>query len=179
MDGKEYFMSNLVIRKLVLSLILTIGSLLTLPSFAWPEVDHMNMCGAAAKVSRTYAGNFKGWQSRDRYVAGKAQAGQYYRENCPRTFAPSNVAPAYKVVRKARKVRRYKRRSKYITKCRYVRKCTRVKRSKRKVSRKKRAKKYPRIARSSKARRFKRRVRYDKHADCVRVDRVNRAGSSD
>ena len=165
-------MSNSAIRKLVLSLILTIGSLFTLPSFAWPEVDHMNMCGAAAKVSRVYAGNFKGWQARDSYVAGKTRAGNYYRTNCP-----GIVAPVKKVVRKARKVRRNKRRSAYVTKCRYVKKCTKVKRSKR-ASRKKRAKRYPRIARSSKARRFKRRVKYDKHADCVRVDRVNRSGSA-
>jgi len=166
-------MSNSAIRKLVLSLILTIGSLFTLPSFAWPEVDHMNMCGAAAKTSRVYAGNFKGWQARDNYVAGKARAGKYYRTNCPEI-----VAPVKKVVRKARKVRKNKRRSAYVTKCRYVKKCTKVKRSRSKrASRKKRAKRYPRIARSSKARRFKRKVKYDKHADCVRVDRVNGYGS--
>jgi len=167
-------MSNSTIRKLVLSLILTIGSLFTLPSYAWPEVDHMNMCGAAAKTSRVYSGNFKGWQARDQYVNSKRRAGYYYRSNCP-----GIVAPTKKVVRKARKVRRKaKRRSTYVTKCRYVKRCVKVKRSKKRVYRKKRAKRYSRIARSSKARRFKRTVKYDKHADCVRVDRVNGAGSA-
>jgi len=166
-------MSNSVIRKLVLSLILTIGSLFTLPGYAWPEVDHMNMCGAAAKTSRVYSGNFKGWQARDQYVESKRRAGYYYRTNCP-----GIVAPTKKVIRKARKVRRKVRRRRAYTKCYYVKRCVKVKRGKRRVYRKKRAKRYPRIARSSKARRFKRTVKYDKHADCVRVDRVNRAGSA-
>ncbi len=169
-------MSNSTIRKLVLSIILTFFSFFTLPSYAWPEVDHMNMCGPAAKTSRVYRGEFKGWQSRDQYVANNRRVGYYYRTNCPRI-----VAPAKKVVRKARKVRS-KKRSRYVTKCRYVKRCTKVKRSNKRrskrVTRKKRSKKYRTIARSRKARKFKRTVKYDLHADCVQVDRVNSTGSS-
>ena len=139
-------MSNSTIRKLVLSIILTFGSFLSLPSYAWPEVDHMNMCGPAAKTSRTYGGEFKGWQSRDRYVANNRRAGYYYRNNCPGT-----AAPVKKVIKKARKVKRTKKRA---------------------------SKKYPYIAKSSKARKFKRTVKYDKHADCVQVDRMNTSGSA-
>ncbi|HIQ15175.1 MAG TPA: hypothetical protein EYH38_06355 [Leucothrix sp.] len=161
-------MSNSTIRKLVLSIILTFGSFLSLPSYAWPEVDHMNMCGPAAKISRTYGGEFKGWQSRDRYVANNRRAGYYYRNNCPET-----VAPVKKIVKKVRKVRKSKKRSRYVTKCKYVKRCRKVKRTKKRVS-----KKYPYIAKSSKARKFKRTVKYDKHADCVQVDRVNTTGSA-
>ncbi len=171
-------MSNSTIRKLVLSIIFTFFSFFTLPSYAWPEVDHMNMCGPAAKTSRVYRGEFKGWQSRDQYVVNNRRTGYYYRTNCPGT-----VAPVKKVVRKARKVRKSRRkRSRYVTKCRYVKRCTKVKRSKKRrskrVTRKKRSKKYRTIARSRKARKFKRTVKYDLHADCVQVDRVNSAGSS-
>ncbi len=174
-------MSNLAIKKLVFSLILIIGSLFTLPSYAWPEVDHMNMCGSAVKTARAYGGGFKGWNSHDQYVALKSRSGAYYRANCPDTYAPSNVAPTKRIIRKKRIVRKKRRvrkvrRGRYVTKCRYVKRCTKV-RAKR-IKKRHAARKYPYIARSSRARKFRRTVKYDKHADCVRVDRVNRSGRS-
>ncbi len=167
-------MSYSAIRKLVLSLILITGSLMTLPTYAWPEVDHMNMCGSAVKTARAYSGGFRGWSSHDRYVALKSQSGAYYRANCPDIVAPVNARPAKKVLRKKRRVRKTRRRSRrYVTKCRYVKRCTKVR-----VKKRRKARKYPYISRSSKARKFKRTVKYDKHADCVRVDRVNNTGSA-
>ena len=147
----DILMKNLTtfftMRKLVLSLILTIGSFLTLPAYAWPEVDHMNMCGAAAKTVRAYGGSFRGWQAHDNFVGYRNRAGYYYRNNCPET-----VAPVKKVAKKT-----YKKPAKKVYK--------------------KRVKKV-RIAKSSKARKFKRRVKYDEHADCARVDRMNGYGSA-
>ena len=196
-------MSNSTIKKLVLSLILTIASLFTLPTYAWPEVDTMNMCGSAVKTARAYGGGFKGWQSRDQYVNQKSRTGAYYQNNCPGTIAPAKAYPAKRAVkrvrkvrkarkarktrkvrraRKARKSRSRKSRKRYVTKCRYVKRCTKVRAKKRIKKRraKKRGKakrKYPYIAKSKRAKRFKRKVRvkYDKHADCARVDRVNRS----
>jgi len=127
--------------KWLLSLFLLIASVLTLPAYAWPEVDHMNMCGAPVKVDRAYAGGFRGWAAHDIYTNYKRRAGYYYRTNCPGTKAP---VKAKKVYKKKRIV--------------------------------KRATKKTRIARSSKAKSFTRKVKYDKHADCVRVDGMNRSG---
>ena len=135
-------MNKPAIKKLLLSLFLTIGSLLSSSVYAWPEVDHMNMCGAAIKVSQKYAGNFKGWAARDNYVNRVRRAGYYYRTNCPQTVAPVKKKNNQKTV--ARKV------LKVLPK---------------------------RIMRSSKAKSFKRTVKYDKHADCVRVDKMNQSGA--
>jgi len=126
-------------KRLILSLLLTIGSFLTLPAYAWPEVDHMNMCGGAAKTVRAYGGNFRGWAAHDNYIAYRGKA-YYLRSNCPTTVAPVKKAAKKKVV-------------------------------KRKV-----AAKPVRIAKSSKAKAFKRTVKYDLHADCVQVDRMNSSG---
>ena len=132
--------------KWLLSLFLLIASLLTLPAYAWPEVDHMNMCGAPVKVDRAYAGGFRGWPAHDIYVNYKRRAGYYYRTNCPGIKAPVKAKKVYK--------------KKPVYKKRIV----------------KRASKKLRIARSSKTKRFLRKVKYDKHADCVRVDAMNRLG---
>ena len=129
------------IKKWLLGLAFTVSSILTLPAYAWPEVDHMNMCGAPTKV--VHAG-WQGWGQHDRYVAKRGNA-YYLQTNCPTTVAPvKKAAPAKKKV---------------------------VKRSYRKAG-----KKSVRIAKSSKAKSFKRKVKYDEHADCMRVDRMNGAG---
>lgn len=80
-------------RKAVLAFILTVGSLFTLPAFAWPEVDHMNMCGSATKVVRTYGGASQGWAQRDHYLERRGNA-YYFRANCPDTKAPVKKAKA-------------------------------------------------------------------------------------
>lgn len=137
-------MNKPVLKKLLLSLFLTIGSLLTTSAFAWPEVDHMNMCGSAAKMSQTYAGSFKGWAARDNHVNKVRRGGYYYRTNCPKTVAPVKKKTSKNTVMKVVKT----------------------------------TKKTKRIARSSKAKSFKRRVKYDEHADCVRVDGMNQSGAA-
>ena len=114
----------------MLGLVITLGSLLTLPAYAWPEVDHMNMCGSATKAVQ---GGFTNWAQYDRYVAKRGNA-YYLRTNCPNTVAPTKKAA-------------------------YVKKAV--------------VKKSARIARSSKAKSFKRRVKYDEKVDCARVDRMN------
>ena len=140
-------MNKYTIKRLIMALILTVGSLISLPSYAWPEVDHMNMCGAAAKVDRAYGGNFKGWVARDRFVTQKRRAGAYYRANCPETVAP---------VKKASKKKIYVKKAKRTYKKKVVKKV--------------------RIAKSSKAKSFRKKVKYDEHADCVRVDKMNAYG---
>ena len=137
----DYFMNKPTLKKLLLSLFLIISGLLTSSAYAWPEVDHMNMCGAASKVSQKYAGNFKGWAARDHYVNKIRRAGYYYKANCPKTVAPAKKS-AKKMIKKAKLVKA----------------------------------KTKRIARSGKAKSFKRKVKYDKHADCVRVDGMNQSG---
>jgi len=122
------------IKRWLLGLAFIVSSVLTLPTYAWPEVDHMNMCGAPTKP--VHAG-WQGWAQHDRYIAKRGNA-YYLRTNCPTTVAP--------VKKKA------------------------VKKSYRKVA------KSTRIAKSSKAKSFKRKVKYDEHADCARVDRMNGYG---
>ncbi len=76
------------------------GSFLTLPAYAWPEVDHMNMCGSATK---TVHGGWKGWAQHDRFVAKRGN-GYYFRTNCPNTKSPVKKATYKKpAVRKVAK----------------------------------------------------------------------------
>lgn len=119
-------------KKWMLVLVLTLGSFLTLPAYAWPEVDHMNMCGSATKAVKT---GFTNWAQYDRYVAKRGNA-YYLRTNCPDIVTP-------------------------VKKVKYV------------AVKKTIARKSVRIVKSSKAKSFKRRVRYDEKADCARVDRMN------
>jgi len=139
-------------RKILLSVILTLGSLLTLPAYAWPEVDHMNMCGSAVKVARVYGGGFKGWKAHDTYTHYRERAGYYYRNNCPGIVAP--VKPYKKKIKKS-----------------VVKKATPTKALKTKG-----AAKPVKIAKSSRVKSFQRKVTYDKHADCARVDKMNGSG---
>jgi hypothetical protein len=134
-------------KKLLLAILLTLGSLMTLPAFAWPEVDHMNMCGPATKVVRAYKGNSQGFAARDRYIAKRGNA-YYFRTNCPNTTAPVKAtAKKANVAYKAKKTKRV------------IRKTTKV-------------------SKGANARKISKRLRggYDKHADCVRVDRMNSYG---
>jgi len=135
-------------KKWMLGLALTLGSFLTLPAYAWPEVDHMNMCGSATKAVQSYAGGWKGWAQYDRYVAQRGKA-YYLRANCPKIVAPVKKANYAPVKKKA------------------------VKKSYRNSGTKR-----LRIAKSSKAKSFKRSVKYDEHADCARVDRMNGYGAA-
>lgn len=73
-------------KKLSLAFIITLMTLFAAPAHAWPEVDHMNMCGAAAKVIRDYKGNPKAWSDRDKYTESR-KAALYFRANCPETVA--------------------------------------------------------------------------------------------
>ena len=127
----------------LLGLLFTATSVLTLPAYAWPEVDHMNMCGAATKVVQAYGGNWKGWNQHDKYIASRGTA-YYLRSNCPKTVAPVKSA---KVKSAAKKVY-----NKPVI--------------------------ISRIAKSTKAKSFKRTVKYDEKADCARVDRMNGYGSA-
>lgn len=140
----DNFMNKPTIKKLLLSLSLMISSLLATSAYAWPEVDHMNMCGSATKVSQTYAGSFKGWAARDNFVNKLRRGGYYYRTNCPKIVAPIKKKVSNKSV----------------------------------MSVVKKIKKANPIVRSSKAKSFKRTVKYDEHADCVRVDRMNQTGTA-
>lgn len=94
-------------------MVLSLGGVLVLPVFAWPEVDHMNMCGAATKSVQAYAGNWKGWGQHDNYIARRGSA-YYLRTNCPKTVAPTKKKASYKIAKvvKAKKVRKVVKRAK-------------------------------------------------------------------
>lgn len=89
-------------KKWMLVLVLTLGSFLTLPAYAWPEVDHMNMCGSATKAVQ---GGFTNWAQYDRYVAKRGNA-YYLRTNCPNIVAPTKKVAS---VKKAKYVKVKKR----------------------------------------------------------------------
>ncbi len=146
------------IKKYLLPLALLLGSMVSMPAYAWPDVDHMNMCGAPAKVARSYAGDFKSWAAYDNYVAKRGKA-HYFRTMCPQVKAVKNYKKVANVANKVAK-RTAKKAVKRTVKKRAVRKST------------------PRIARSTKAKSFKRRVKYNEKADCVRVDRMNASGAA-
>jgi hypothetical protein len=108
-------------KKLLLTVILTLGSFMTLPAFAWPEVDHMNMCGPATRVVRAYKGDSQGFVQRDRYIAKRGNA-YYYRTNCPNIKAPlTKVASKQSktVYKKARQIRKTGKAKKIIKKLRH------------------------------------------------------------
>ena len=73
-------------KKLSISLIFTLMTVFASSAHAWPEVDHMNMCGAASKVIRDYKGNPKAWTNRDMYTESR-KAALYFQANCPETKA--------------------------------------------------------------------------------------------
>lgn len=73
-------------KKLTTAIIFTLTIFLATSAYAWPETDHMNMCGSAAKVIRDYKGNPKAWQNRDLYTESR-KAQLYFQANCPETKA--------------------------------------------------------------------------------------------
>lgn len=104
------------IKRLVLSLIFTLGSVMTLPAHAWPDTDEMNMCGAAVKQVRAQGANFGGWAAHDVYISQRG-LDYYYRTNCPQSKATKNYkgkdwTPGAKMSkkRKVHKKRTYKAR---------------------------------------------------------------------
>jgi len=82
-------MKIVLIKRLVLLLILGLGSVMTLPAYAWPDTDEMNMCGAAVKNVRSYSGDHRSWAEHDNYVAHRGNA-YYQRTNCPQSKATKN-----------------------------------------------------------------------------------------
>lgn len=75
------------IKKLIAVLTLIMGGIISIPAYAWPEVDHMNMCGSATKVIRGYSGSFRTWGAHDNYVSHLVND-HYLRNNCPNIVAP-------------------------------------------------------------------------------------------
>ncbi|PID45442.1 MAG: hypothetical protein CSB47_08540 [Proteobacteria bacterium] len=73
-------------KKFTIPLIVTLMTAFTGLAHAWPEVDHMNMCGAAVKVIRDYQGDPKSWNDRDKYTELR-KAKLYFQANCPETKA--------------------------------------------------------------------------------------------
>ncbi len=138
------------IKKLVLALIFTVGSFMTLPAYAWPDVDHMNMCGTPAKTVRAYGGSFRGWADHDNYIAQRVGAKYYFRTMCPETKAVKMKKAAYKkpVMKKAKKAV-VKKTAIKVTKVKAVKKVKRVSKSK-----------------------------YNEKLDCARVDRMNASNMS-
>ena len=88
-------MNMSLIKRLVSALILSVGSFLTLPAYAWSDVDHMNMCGAPANTVRAYGGSQQGWNARDNYISARGMA-YYFRTMCPETKAVKIKKAAYK-----------------------------------------------------------------------------------
>jgi hypothetical protein len=84
-----------LIKRLISALILSVGGFLTLPAYAWPDVDHMNMCGAPAKTVRAYSGSHQGWDARDNYISARGMA-YYFRTMCPETKAVKMKNAVYK-----------------------------------------------------------------------------------
>ena len=142
------------IKKLVLALIFTVGSFMTLPAYAWPDVDHMNMCGAAAKTVRAYGGNFRGWAAHDNYIAQRGGAKYYFRTMCPETKAVKMKKAVYKK-RAAKKVKKVIKVNKINNEAKRPVKVTAVKKVKRKVK-----------------------STYNHKLDCARVDGMNASNSS-
>ncbi|KAG1694928.1 hypothetical protein GQR58_006858 [Nymphon striatum] len=62
---------------------------MSLPAYAWPDTDEMNMCGTAIKNVRSYGGDFRGWAAHDNYISQRGKA-YYFRTNCPESKATKN-----------------------------------------------------------------------------------------
>lgn len=142
------------IKRLVLALALTLGSVMTLPAYAWPDTDEMNMCGAAIKTVRAYSGDHHSWAAHDNYVAQRGKA-YYQRTNCPQSKATKNYkgknwAPGSKMraKHKMHKKHMYKKHSKHMHK-RHMK---------------------------HHMKHHGHNPKHKNHADCVRTDRLNNAG---
>ena len=104
------------IERLVLALSVVLGSVMTLPAYAWPDTDEMNMCGSAVKNVRTYEGDFRTWAAHDVYVSHRG-SNYYYSTNCPESKATklktywkpgAKMAPAKAKTRKVHKLHKVK-----------------------------------------------------------------------
>ncbi len=140
------------IKRLVLALALTLGSVMTLPAYAWPDTDEMNMCGAAIKTVRNYAGDHRSWAAHDNYVAQRGKA-YYQRTNCPQSKATKNYkgknwTPGAKMHKKSTHKKHSKKMHKHHMKNHM----------------KKHMKHHGHNP------------KHKNHADCVRTDRLNNAG---
>jgi len=151
-------------KKILLAFVFTATSFITLPAFSWPEVDHMNMCGTASKVVRTYAGSWQGWEQHDRYVSQRGNA-YYFNHNCPQTSAPVVKAKQMTTVKKS--VMAYKPRTPKALSANSTAITGKIKPES--------SSKWL-IERSKRLVVSKRKGGYDKHADCERVDRMNNYG---
>jgi len=149
-------------KNLVFALMLAVGSLFTLPTHAWPDVDHMNMCGAAAKTVRTYNGEFQGWKAHDSYIAKRGMA-YYFRSMCPETKAVKmKKKKAYKKAMPKKPLMKKPEEKKPAMEKPDTKEADMKKDSETKVK----IKAVKRIAKSS----------YNKKLDCERVDRLNTLG---
>ena len=75
--------------KNILFAVLLLSGLFTVPAYAWPEVDTMNMCNQPVQVTRAYQGGAKGWRDRDSHAS--TQKRQIFARNCPQVKAPVKV----------------------------------------------------------------------------------------
>ncbi len=139
------------IKRLLLTLSLTLGSVMTLPAYAWPDTDEMNMCGAAIKTVRNYAGDHLSWAAHDNYVAQRGKA-YYQRTNCPQSKATKNY-----------KGKNWTPRNKKM-------------RVKHKMH-KKHAYKHHKHHSKQHVRKHGHNPKHKNHADCIRTDRLNNGGA--
>ena len=149
-----------IIKRLVPALILSVGSFLTLPAYAWPDVDHMNMCGAPAKTVRAYGGSHQGWDARDNYISARGMA-YYFRTMCPETKAVKMKKAAYKKPAMKNVLNEEKK----------AVKVTAVKKQPAKEVVVKKTTEKPKI------RAIKKRSTYNHKLDCARVDNLNGTGA--
>ena len=147
-------------------IMLLLMAAITSPTYAWQEVDTMNMCNQPVQAVRAYNGGAKGWINRDNFTASQKRA---YARNCPQVRAPKKV---YKKKKVYRKVKRAKRRSKTCRAC-----YKKGYRDGYRAAHKKHKRHYRKI-RSKKVRRGGYRNHAEEVADCKRVDWVNRANRS-
>ena len=152
-------MNIISMKRLILALILSLGSFITLPAYAWPDVDHMNMCGAPAKTVRAYGGSHRGWEARDNYISARGMA-YYFRTMCPETKAVKMKKAAYKKPAMKQVSNEEKK----------AVKVTAVKKQPAKEVAVKKVKINP-------IRSIKKRSTYNHKLDCARVDNLNETGA--
>ena len=147
-------MNKVSIKRLVLTLILGLSSVMTLPAYAWPDTDEMNMCGAATKIVQAYGGDHRNWAAHDNYVAQRGNA-YYQRTNCPQSKATKNYkrknwTPGAKMRMKpkAHKKNAHKKHTKHMQ-----------------------------MKHSKKMHKLHQNTNHKKNADCIRTDALNNGGA--
>ncbi len=146
------------VKRLVVTLILSVGCFITIPAYAWPDVDHMNMCGSPVKTVRAYSGNHQGWNSRDNFISTRGMA-YYFRTMCPETKAVKMKKAAYKKP--------------------VIKKVSNEKKETVKVSKKEAGKEVvvKKTIEKNPIRAIKKRSTYNHKLDCERVDKLNGTGA--